>query len=210
MYVSRLNIKENKSKFIALTAVFAGLFALGNFIAIPGVASIEMIVTFVCAGLFGPEIAIISSLAGEAIVMPIAPPSESLFIYSTFIGDAIAALVMGYGRRIAFPMEKTFKMEPRKARVFGESIAYIFMLASRYSFYILFDAIVLYSGLLIDPDGISVAMVAYVGVHMLRFVLKAIFLPLCILIAETIRKNMGKVYFDLEKVEIADVAKSGA
>ncbi len=195
-----ISLKKSPSKFVAFTAIFAVLFALGNFIAIPTVASIEMVVTFICATLFGPQIAILSSLVGELIVMPIAPPSEVLFIYSVFIGDAIAALIMGYGRNLAFVLEPRFKDNERKARITGESIAYILMLLARYTFYTAFDAILLFSGILISDEGAMPAFITYTVGNYTRFVFKAVFLPLCIIITETIRKNLRTNYFDIARI----------
>nr|MDO8116376.1 hypothetical protein [Candidatus Sigynarchaeota archaeon] len=145
-----ISLKKTPSKFIAITAIFSVLFAIGNFIAIPLVTSIEMVVTFVCAVLFGPEIAILSSIIGEAIVMPIAPPAE-VFILSVFVGDALAALVMGYGRKLAFFLEPKCSGNDRNARIIGESIVYVLMLLARYSFYTLFDLLLVPANIFTMP-----------------------------------------------------------
>ncbi|MHA1848955.1 MAG: hypothetical protein ACTSXU_15035 [Promethearchaeota archaeon] len=200
---TRKSLKSNPSKVIAITAIFAVLFALGNFIAIPGIASIERIVTFITGVLFGPQITIIAAVVGEAIVMPIAPPGESWFILSVFVGDAIAALVMGYGRKLVLLFKNIEEKNPRKARMIAESIAYVLMLASRYTFYTIFDAIVLYSGLIISPEGANATFAAWTVMNYTRMLLKLLFLPICLAIIEPLRKNLNIIYFNWERMDNA-------
>ncbi|MHA1698586.1 MAG: hypothetical protein ACTSWN_07100 [Promethearchaeota archaeon] len=185
-------------------AIFAGLFAFGNFIAIPGFASFESVVTFISAMLFGPYITMIAALAGEAILLPIAPPSENIFIFSTFIGDALTALIMGFGRRLAFPIHaKIFKGKPEKlnrARMTGETVAYIIAIAVRYTFYDLYNAIFLYAGIMTTGESAYIAWVGFTIANTVRMIYKMLLFPLCIIITESVRKALNKVYFNLKPV----------
>ena len=191
MYVSTLNFKENPSKWIAITAIFAGLYVLGYFIAIPGVSSLgESIITWICAGLFGPWIAVIACILGEGISMFIKAPDLPIFIPSTLISVVLMALIMGYGRRLALPKSTgTDRRRSRKIRMITESILYIVMLVVKYTFYTLWD--------------IAFFVPSFAVTILLAFVVKCVLLPIGLIIIEAVRKGLDRVYFDLELAEIA-------
>lgn len=185
MYAATPVFRQNTSRAVALTAVFAGLFAIGNFISFPEVGSIEMLVTWTCAGIFGPHVAVVASVAGEALSMVIFP-TNPIFIPTKLGGAALTAVIMGYGRRLAFPLAARGTPEKR-ARMVVESLVYAGMLAARLGLYLAYNALVGIPG--------------YEIVLTVNFIFKIAFLPLGLAIVEAIRRGTGKVYFDLVRVD---------
>jgi hypothetical protein len=185
MYKPSSNFKEKRSKVIAATAIFAGLFALGNFIAIPEVGSLEMLVTWVCAGIFGPQVAIIASVIGEAISL-FNPTTNLLFIPTKLAGAALTALIMGYGRKLVFVVNKQVDREKRM-RMVVESAFFVIMLAARLILYLVYN--------------LALGIRGYEFILTINFMFKVIFLPIGLFIVESVRRGLGRVYYDMERVE---------
>ena len=191
MNISKLDYKEKPSKWIALTAIFTGLFVLGKFIAIPEIGSIESIVTWVSAGLFGPWLAVISGTIGVVLSFFIKLPDLPIFIPSTIIGVIMTSLIMGYGRKLAFMVWKSSGMNDRRRRMVTESIIYILMQIAQYSFYLLYN-------LAFGIPGYEIRIV-------ITFVVKLVLLPIGLILIEAIRKSLNKPYFDLELAETGSI-----
>nr|MDO8084164.1 ECF transporter S component [Candidatus Sigynarchaeum springense] len=194
-----INFKTQPSKTFALTGIFAALFALGNFIAIPGVTSHEHVVTFVCATLFGPYVAVISSVIGEIIV---APFSKLFWLPSTLIGDILTALIVGYGRNFAFYLQKRHEMQPVKARRIAESTFFIIAVCGRYITYLTIDAALISAGLDIG----NTLLGFFLFVFLPAWVYKIAWTPLCVLIVDQMRRYLNVVYYD--KPDLVDAFKN--
>ncbi len=185
MYKPSKNFKEKRSKVIAATAIFAGLFVLGNFISIPEVGSLEMLITWVCAGIFGPQVAIIASVIGEGISLFIFP-TNPWFIPTKLAGAALTAVIMGYGRKLVFVVNKQVEREKRM-RMVVESAFFVIMLVARLAMYMVYNFLVGIPG--------------YEFILTVNFLFKVIFLPVGLILVESIRRGLGRVYFDMERVE---------
>ncbi|MFX0101959.1 MAG: hypothetical protein ACFFCS_20505 [Candidatus Hodarchaeota archaeon] len=210
MSSTKINFREQRSKAVAVTAVFAGLFAIGNMIGVTGFVSMESIITFICGALFGPQVAFIAAIAGEGIAQMFFPASVPLFLVTIFIADGITGLIIGYGRKMAFFFERKFHIDKRKARILAESISYLLIPAFRYSFYQLFDIIALNVGWL-APQGsntIDQQILVYAGKNFINMGIKMVFLPLCILLVEQIRRNTKTLYYDIDIPEDLKIVQS--
>lgn len=175
-------------------------------IGVTSVVSLESIVGFMSAVLFGPIIAVMSSLCGALISMAFFPPDQPMFFWTTLIADVFTALIIAYGRLLAFPIEKKKILSEKKARIFSESIFYALAVCARYIFYQLSDIFALYVGWL-SPAGSSTIgqqIIVYGIGNLIRAIIKVVFLPVCILFAELIRKNTQTIYFDIEKIQRAN------
>jgi len=201
-----LNFKENKSKAIALAAIFSGLYAIARMIGVASVVSLESIVGFMSAALFGPVIAVVSSLCGALISMAFFPPDQPMFFWTTLIADVFTALIIAYGRLLAFPIEKKKLLSEKKARIFSESIFYSLSVSARYIFYQLSDIFALYVGWLspVRSNTIGQQILVYGIENIIRAIIKVVFLPVCILFAELIRKNTQTIYFDIKEIQKAN------
>ena len=193
MYVSKPDYKEKPSKWIALAAIFTGLFVLGKFVAIPDIGSIESIVTWVSAGLFGPWLAVISGTVGTLLSFFIKFPDVPQFVPSTIIAVIMTSLIMGYGRKLAFMTWKSSRMNERLKRMITEAILYALMQIAQYSFYYVYN-------LAFGIPGYQITLI-------FTFVWKCCLLPIGLIIIEAIRKSFNKPYFDLELVEVTSTKK---
>ncbi|NMC04732.1 MAG: hypothetical protein GYA24_05940 [Candidatus Lokiarchaeota archaeon] len=185
MYKPSSNFAEKRSKVITATAIFAGLFVLGNFISIPEVGSLEMLITWVCAGIFGPYVSIIAGVIGEGISLFIFP-TNPLFIPTKLAGAALTALIMGLGRRLAFVVNKQVDREKR-VRMVVESIFFVAMLAARLALYLLYNA--------------AMGIPGYELVLTVNFLFKVAFLPIGLILVEGIRRGIGRVYYDMDRID---------
>jgi uncharacterized membrane protein len=185
MYKSSFSFSENRSKVITSTAIFAGLFVIGNFTSIPEVGSLEMLITWVCAGIFGPWIGMIAGVVGEALSLFIFP-TNPLFIPTKLAGAALTALIMGYGRKLALVVNKHAEKEKR-TRMIVESLIFVTMLAARLGMYLLYN-------LLVGIPGYEIPLA-------INFIFKVAFLPIGLLLVEAIRRGIGRPYYDMERIE---------
>jgi hypothetical protein len=190
-----LTYKKQPARAVALTAVFAALYALFGFLAIPDVASFETIILFMVGVLFGPEITVPSCLIGEIIAKLIFPQKQVLFYISSFLAVVVASLVMSYGRRLASRFGDAFNILDKRSRLKGEAIAYILAVGSFYVIYAVYDVILLYAGIF------SYALyIVYVIEFLIAFAVKATFIVICIPLVEAIRKYLNEVYLDIRLV----------
>lgn len=199
MSILKINLREQKGKALAIIAVFAGLYAVGNFLAIPGIASHDHVFLFIVAILFGPWVSALSGIIGELIVLPIGFKPEHVFFFpTTFAGVVIMALIIGYGRKLAFQLEKKKNWTRKKARIVAETLAYIIGVNVRYLIYIPYDMLLIGSG--IDVGG--TILVIFLTFILPKWIYKTVWTPLCILIGERLRKSLNRIYYDIELPEL--------
>ena len=198
MSILTINFKNRRSKSLAITGIFTGLYAIFNFIGIPEFSSFEHIINYICAFLFGPYVAVISSVAGELLLAPLKNP---LFLPSVLMGNIATALILGFGRKLTPKFQKLTGYPVKKSRYLTESLVYVISLFVRYFIYIG------YGGILVII-GIDYALIYFVVFFLIVTAFKAAWIPVCQSIIEAIRKNMTVVYFDREPFTIDQNAEN--
>ncbi|MGY5859414.1 MAG: hypothetical protein RTU63_08585 [Candidatus Thorarchaeota archaeon] len=190
-----IDFSKNKTFTWTIIAVFAALFSVTNLIGIPGFSSVNQIVVYFSGAVFGPWVTMISYLIGETVTIQLTG-TPTIFIASTVIADILYSLFMGYGRNLAKPLMKRTGFDFVKSRTTAESVSFILMLFAVALFYWIYDIGLVMMGLL--SEGVPFAdAVSFWGIFALSHAISKLpYLPLCIIITESVRKAFRTAYLD--------------
>lgn len=87
-------------------------------------------------------------------------------------------------------------MDKRKSRQISEGLFFIISVNVRYSFYLLFDSLLLSFGVSLERS-----VLAYFFLFLPAWIYKMAWFIILILLIEQLRKSLNRVYFDIDSPE---------